>query len=91
MIQYFEEQLKSEPPLSEKDAAEMVQTRVADGGDEAKYTEYFKTKLGKRLCFYIMANNGISQVLKSFEDEIDTDLTGCSFVNMSGTIPKFTK
>lgn len=91
MIQYFEEQLKSESPLSEKDAAKMVQTRVANGENEAICTEYFKTKLGQRFVFYIMTNNGISHVLKSFEDEIDTELKGCSFVNMSGAIPLFTK
>ena len=91
MLQYFEEQLKSATPLTEQGAADLVQTRVANGGDEAKYKEYFSTKLGQRLVFYMMSDNTNIQILKCFEDEIVVDLKGCTFEGMSGATPKFKK
>lgn len=96
MIEYFKEQLQTTPPLDIDGAKSMISARVANGGDEAKLTEYFTSKIGKRLVFFIADKNtdvdtNIKRVeiMKCFEDEIDDTFKNATFDSMSGTSPRF--
>lgn len=94
MLEYFEEQIRTSIPLTAEGAAEMVANRVkyhSEAGtefDEVESTEYFNSKIGKHLLFYIKTTTRGFEVYKVWEDEIDT-LAGLTFVEMSGTTPKF--
>jgi hypothetical protein len=90
MLQYFTEQLQSVPPLDETGAAAMIAGRVANGADEAKITEYFKSKIGQRLVYFIKRSDSGLEVLNAFEDELDDVLKGLNFVEMATSgVPSF--
>lgn len=100
MLEYFQEQMKSSMPLTAEGAAEMVANRVKAHSeadidfDESTNTEYFNSKIGKHLLFYIKTRystvNDITgfDVCKVWEDEID-QLNDLKFIDMNGTTPRF--
>jgi hypothetical protein len=90
MLQYFTEQLQSVPPLDETGAAAMISSRVANGADEAKITEHFKSKIGQRLVYFIKRSDNGLEVLNAFEDELDDGLKGLNFIEMATPgVPSF--
>lgn len=94
--QYFTEQLKEAPPITEQDIANFIKARVDRGVDETTVTEYFNSKLGQRLVFAMVESNkgsdGKVEVIRYFEDELESKLSGYTFDGMSGRFtPRFKK
>lgn len=91
MLEYFEEQLKTVPSLDEHGARAMIDVRLANGGDEVELTKYYTSKIGQRLVFFMVSDNTNVQILKCFEDEVESELKDYTFVEMIGATPKFKK
>ena len=93
MLDHFEQQLESTPLVSADEAGKMAKHRIANGGDEAELTEYYNSKIGKKLLFYIHQTSDTNfQVCKVFDDEVEDELKDATFIGMSSgnsTIPKF--
>jgi hypothetical protein len=91
MLQYFERQLESTSPIDADEAAKMVTYRVATGGDEAELTEYYNSKIGKKLLFYMKCDKHNFEVCKCFDDEIEETFKTATFMemNVGGAVPKF--
>lgn len=93
MLQYFEQQLKTAPPLGEDGAAAMIKVRVDNGGNEAELTEYFTARLGQRLVFALLETDNNLEVKRMFEGDIVATLSEYTYdANKSSVdMPRFYK
>lgn len=92
MLDHFEQQLESTPLISADEADKMAYHRIANGGDEAELTEYYNSKIGKKLLFYMHQTSDTNfQVCTIFDDEVEEELKDATFVEMchGGAVPKF--
>lgn len=91
MLQYFERQLEATPPLDADEATKMIEYRVANGGDEAELTEYYNSKIGKKLLFYMKCDKHNFEVCNCFDDDVDEVFKAANFMemNVGGAVPKF--
>ena len=92
MLEHFEQQLKSALPLSEEDVVGFVDAdSTADCGTEVKLTEYYTSKIGQRMLFYLLWSDKISKykIVRSFENDIESELKDKKFVDMSAATPRF--
>jgi hypothetical protein len=91
MLQHFEQQLKKAQPLTESDIAELVKDDIADGCDDP--TEYYNSKLGQRMLFYLFRTDEYSkyEIVRVFENDIESELKNKVFIDESAATPRFTR
>lgn len=92
MLQYFEQQLNSAVSISAEEAAKMIGHRINNGGDEAELTEYYNSKIGKKILFFMKSDSTGFEIKKCFDDEVEETFSNATFIEMKdgGAVPVFT-
>lgn len=92
MLEYFEEQLKSANILTSEDVAGFVEDDVSFGcGTSEELTEYYTSRVGQRILFYLIWSDEKLkyQIIRVFENDVESELKGKKFVDMSAATPRF--
>ena len=94
MKQYFQHQLDTSTPLTEKDIQRMISVRKEHLSEEQldEYSKKIKSKIGKKQVYCIfkpnekMKQEGIcSEIQRIFEDEIDELAAIATFVEINNS------
>ena len=92
MLEHFEIQLKSAHILTSDNISGFVGDDVeSDCGTEDELTEFYTTKIGQKILFYLLWSDIKSkyQLFRVFEKDIESELKGKAFVDMSAATPLF--
>jgi hypothetical protein len=91
MLEYFKTQLELATPLDSDEISKMISHRVENGQNEAEISDYYNSKIGKKILFFIKTTLNGFEVCKCFDDEVDGTLKNATFIEMNegGGIPKF--
>lgn len=91
MLEHFEQQLNAASPLTADETAKMAEHRIANGGDEVELTEYYNSRIDKKLLFFMKCDKREFKVCKVFDDEVEEMFKDATFIEMydGGTVPKF--